>query len=102
MRFLFTQTLLLIALTAYVLHATDREWRALAALRFSRDDPRPAWHEVETRFRELSHWCLQQNPPHTREQRRAASAFRYLRNIYAEEMRLEQRVADWLLNRRRA
>lgn len=96
MRFtvILAQTLLFAALAVYVCYVTDREWRALETLRFSRSDPRPAWPEVETRFRDLSAWLLQNRK--AREQRRAAAAFRFLRKVYAEEARVQRRLAEWL------
>ena len=94
------QCVMAVALVWWTGHCVpDREWRALEVLKFKRDEPRPAWHEVETRFRELSHWYLEtaaQRPQHIRAQRRAARAFKALRGMYAAELDLEERLGAWL------
>lgn len=88
---------LLVLVVWWVLSTTDPEWRALETLQFKRDEPRPAWHEVEERFRTLSSWYLEHKPrPWIRAQRRAAQAYRYLQAIYQKETQWERQLAEWL------
>lgn len=92
------QLVLLIGIIWYVTRTTDTETRALEALRFPANEPRPSLAEVNERYTSLSHHLMSFPVVDKREVARVNRAYRYLQKKLGEEEAALERLREALLS----